>query len=108
MSKLAMIVKTKTQPNQRVEALHLFEKHLAQRAQANDAQELVVWCADESDADTFYLVEIYSSRDAFQANGQAGFQEGWFLAYMQEVQPLLAGEPTVIMATPQWAKGIQL
>jgi hypothetical protein len=82
MSKLAMIVKTKTQPNQRVEALHLFEKHLAQRAQA--------------------------SRDAFQANGQAGFQEGWFLAYMQEVQPLLAGEPTVIMATPQWAKGIQL
>jgi len=45
---------------------------------------------------------------ACQANAEAGFQAGWFLAYMQAVQPLLAGEPVVSMATPQWAKGIQL
>ena len=108
MSKLAMIVKTQTQPGQRMAAFTLFEEHLAQRAVANDAQELVVWCADESDAETFYLFEIYSSREAFQANAEAGFQAGWFLAYMQAVQPLLAGEPVVSMATPQWAKGIQL
>ena len=68
----------------------------------------MVWCADESDAETFYLFEVYSSRETFQANAQAGFAEGWFLVYMQEVQPLLAGEPMVIMATPQRAKGIQL
>lgn len=106
MSKLAMIVKTKTQVGKRAEVLQLFEKHLAERAKANNSQEIVVWCADDNDADTFYLFEIYSNRQAFQANAQAAFQAGWFQQYMQEVQPLLTEQPNVVMATPLWAKGI--
>jgi quinol monooxygenase YgiN len=108
MAKQALLVKTKTQPAKRAEVLQLFQHHLAARTAANEAQELVIWCADDQDADTFYLFEIYRSREAFQANAQAAFQAGWFQAYMQAVQPLLLEQPTVTPATPAWAKGIEL
>lgn len=104
MSKVAMVIKTKTQPGKREEVRQLYEKHLAPRAQANAAQELVLWCADEMDADTFYLFEIYSNQAATQANAQSS----WFWDYLKEVQPLLAGQPEVALAAPVWAKGFAL
>lgn len=104
MSKVAMVIKTKTLPGKREEVRQLYEKHLAPRAQANAAQELVLWCADEMDADTFYLFEVYRDQAATQANAQAS----WFWDYMKEVQPLLAGQPEVALATPLWAKGFVL
>lgn len=104
MSKLAMILKTKTQPGQREAVRHLFEQHLAPRAQANETQELVIWCADDNDPDTFYVFELYSNHKAPQANAQAP----WFWDYMKQVQPLLAAQPEVAMATPEWAKGVIL
>lgn len=104
MSKLVMLIKTKTQPGKREAVRQLYERLLAPRAQANNAQELVLWCADDTDPDTFYLVEIYSDHEAPQANAQAP----WFWDYMKEVQPLLAGQPEMMLASPQWAKGIQM
>lgn len=104
MSKVAMIIKTKTQPGKRDEVRQLYEQHLAPRAQANATQELVLWCADDMDADTFYLFEVYSDHAAPQANAQAA----WFWEYMAAVQPLLAGQPEVALATPLWAKGCTL
>jgi quinol monooxygenase YgiN len=62
---------------------------------------LVVFCADDADADTFCLFEMYRDRASQQENGQAP----WFFEYLQKVQPLLAGMPEVVMGTPQWAKG---
>lgn len=100
MSRVALIIKTRTQPGKRAEVLRLFEQHLAPRAQANPAQELVAFCDDDSDADTFYLVEIYRDRAAQAANGQAP----WFFEYLAAVQPLLAGMPEMVTATPAWAK----
>lgn len=104
MSKVALIVKTKTQPGKREEVRRLYEEILGPRAQANPAQELVIWCSDEADADTFYLFEIYRDRASQQENGQAP----WFFEYLQKVQSLLAGMPEVMTATPMWAKGISL
>lgn len=104
MSKVAMVIKSKTQPGKREEVWQLYEKHLVARAQANAAQEVVVWCADDMDADTFYLFEIYGDRAAPQANAQAA----WFWDYMREVQPLLADQSEVAITTPVWAKGIAL
>ena len=57
MSKLAVLVKTRTQPGKRAEVRRLYEKHLAPRAPENQAQEVVVFCEDQNDPDAFYLYE---------------------------------------------------
>lgn len=102
MGKLAMIVKTKAQHGRREELFDLYKEKLVPRAEENDSQEVVVWCADHHDPDTFYLFEIYSDAEALGANAAAP----WFAAYMAQAGPLLAGEPEVGMATPRWSKGI--
>jgi quinol monooxygenase YgiN len=102
MSKIALIVKTKTQPGKRAEVRRLYTDILGPRATANAAQELVIWCDDDADPDTFYLFEVYSDRASQQENGQAP----WFFEYLQKVQALLAGMPEVMTGTPQWGKGV--
>jgi quinol monooxygenase YgiN len=104
MSKVALIVKTRTQPGKRDEVRRLFEKRLGPRALANTSQEVVVWCADDSDPDVFYLFEIYADRAAWQANSQAP----WFSEYLQEAGPLLTGSSEFASAAPLWAKGLGL
>lgn len=104
MSKVALIVKTKTQEGKRSEVRALYEKLLGPRAAQNAAQEVVVWIDDEADPNTFYLFEIYSDRAAQQANGQAP----WFFEYLQAAQPFLAGMPEVMVGTPMWAKAVSI
>lgn len=102
MSKLAMIIKTRTRPGKREDVANLYREHMAPRAKANDDQEVVVWCDDAHDPDVFYLFEIYSNQEAMGANAQAP----WFADYMAAVGPLLAAEPEVGMATTSWSTGI--
>lgn len=102
MSKLAILIKTRTQPGQRAAVYQLFEKHLAPRAAQNQGQAAAAFCLDETDPDTFYLFELYASREAFE---QAG-QQPWFWDYMKEAGPLLAGQPEVSLAHPAWVKGL--
>ena len=102
MPKLAMLIKTKAQPSKRAEIQSLYQELMAPRSLENEAQEVVVWCADQHDPDVFYLFEIYRDAEALGANAQAS----WFAEYMAKVGPLLAGEPEVAMATPVWSKGV--
>lgn len=102
MSRLAMLVRTRARPGRRDEIEQLYREMLAPRAEENAGQEVVVWCADQHDPDTFYLFEIYRDADAMGMNAQAP----WFAEYMQKVAPLLADEPEVGMATPKWSKGV--
>lgn len=102
MSQVAMIVKTKTQPGKRDEMFRLYEQQLAPRALSNDAQPVVVWCADTSDTDTFFLFEIYRDEASQQANAHAP----WFFEYLTQAMPLLDGMPEVMTGTPHWAKGV--
>ncbi len=102
MGELAIIVKSKAQPGKRDEIKALYDELMAPRAMENDSQEVVVWCADQHDPDTFYLFEIYSDFQAMGANAQADF----FAEYMGKAGPLLAGEPDVAMTTPLWSKGV--
>ena len=104
MEKLVLIVKSQTRPGKRDDVYRLFEKYLAARVQATDALEVFVWCADESDADTFYIFEIYGDRSVQQVNAQ----DPAYLAYLQEAQPLLANSPEIMKATPVWVKNVQL
>ncbi|HEX6287173.1 MAG TPA: antibiotic biosynthesis monooxygenase [Acidimicrobiia bacterium] len=102
MGQLALIVTSTAKDGRRDEIRELYEEIMAPRATENDSQEVVVWCADQHDPNTFYLFEIYSDPAAMGANAQAG----WFGEYMARVGPLLAGEPKVAMATPMWTKGV--
>ena len=102
MGDLAMVITTRTQPGKRDEVERLYKEMLAPRAEDNASQEVVVWAADQHDPDVFYLFEIYSDGEAMGANASAP----WFAEYMGAVGPLLAGEPTVGMATPRWSKGV--
>ena len=102
MSELAMIVSSTALPGKRQEVFDLYLEHLAPRAEANDDQHVVIWCADQQDDDVFHLIEVYRSAEAMGANAQAP----WFAAYMEQAMSLLAAQPQVHMATPQWSKGI--
>jgi quinol monooxygenase YgiN len=104
MEKLVLIVKTKTRAGKRDDVYRLFEKYLASRVQDTDALEAFVWCADEIDADMFYIFEIYGDRSVQQINAQ----DPAYLAYLQEAQPLLANPPEIMKATPRWVKNVQL
>ncbi|MGD2101469.1 MAG: antibiotic biosynthesis monooxygenase [Acidimicrobiia bacterium] len=102
MGELALIVTSTAKDGKRDEIRGLYEELMAPRAVDNPSQEVVVWCADQHDPNTFYLFEIYTDAAAMGANAQAD----WFGEYMARVGPLLAGEPTVAMATPMWTKGV--
>lgn len=97
-----MIIKTKSQPGKREELFELYRDLLAPRAEANADQQVVVWCSDQSDPDTFYLFELYRNAEAMGANAQAD----WFADYMAKAGPLLGGAPEVAMASPRWTKGV--
>lgn len=99
-SKVATIVSVKARPGKRDEVLALFEQHLAPRATANSAQQVVVWVADAADPDTFHLFEVYADRASMEKNAQAD----WFGAYMAQVGPLLAGMPEMKVGEPRWIK----
>lgn len=102
MPKQAIVIKGKAKPGQRATVLALFERHLAERARSNSAQEIVCWCADENDGEVFHLFEVYTNKESFQAAASAP----WFASYMQEAGPLLAAPPEFAMATLSWAKGV--
>lgn len=104
MSKLAMIIKTKTQPGKRAEVRALWDEYLKGPLLENDEQELYLFCEDNQDEDTFVLVELYASEAALGKNAQAKF----FADYMQKVGPLLAGQPEISMTTPVWAKNVEV
>lgn len=102
MPKIALFIASKARAGKRDEVFELYQQMMVPHAEANEKQEIVVWCADQQDADAFHLFEIYSDSESIGANARSTF----FAEYMEAVGPLLAAEPTVSMATPQWAKGV--
>ena len=102
MDKVLLVVRSKAQPGARDRVRLLFEEHLAPRALANDAQEVVIWATDAADPDAFYLVEVYRDRASMEANSQAP----WFWEYLSAAGPHLDGQPEVLSAAPAWSKGI--
>ncbi len=102
MGHVMMIISGQAQPGARDQLLELFRTHLADRATANDAQPVVIWAADDGDADRFHLVEVYDDPAAVAVSSQAD----WFWAYMAEAGPLMAGEPAVSTCSPRWMKGV--
>lgn len=97
-----MIIRSTAQPGKRDELLALYREHLAPRAEANEGQEVVVWCADQQNPDVFVLFELYRDAETLDANAGAD----WFATYMRAAVPLLAAEPQITMAVPMWSTGV--
>jgi quinol monooxygenase YgiN len=104
MAKVALLLTAKTQPGKRDDVRRLWDKLVRPRVEADDAQELYVFCEDMQDADTIHLFEIYANREAMAANARSE----WFTEYLNAVTPLLAGPGVMSTATPTWAKGAAL
>ena len=100
--RIAMVLRGRTLPGRRDEFHRLWSEHLRGRAAENPFQSAYAFCFDPTDADVFWIFELYDDPAAMGANAQAP----WFAEYTARTAPLLAGPPEVFMGTPQWLKGM--
>lgn len=101
MSKTALFIKHRARPGKRDEVRRVWEKHLRPRIATNAAHQAYFYCFDDGDPDLICVFQLYADRAASQAFVQAP----WYAAYVEEVTPLLAGQPEISVATPAWIKG---
>lgn len=100
MSKVALFIKHTALQGKRDEVRRVWEKHLMPRIAANPAHEAYFYCYDENEPNTVRVFQQYADR----ASSEELLRASWYAAYLEEVSPLLAGEPEVRVATPIWAK----
>ena len=96
----ALIVKHKTQPGKRDQVRAVWEKHMAPAISANPGHTAYFYCFDNADPDSICAFQQYTSVEA----SQAFLKTASYLAYLQEVEPLLSGPPQVTALTPVWSK----
>jgi quinol monooxygenase YgiN len=101
MSSFALIVKHETQPGKRDEVRSVWEKHMAPAISANPGHTTYFYCFDNSDEDSIYAFQQYTSAEA----SQEFLKTDSYAAYLKEVEPLLSGPPQVTALTPMWSKG---
>ena len=104
MPKLALFVKVKAKAGKRDELRRLWEENIKPHSEANENQEISFYCFATADEDTICLFELFTDPSVLEED----FQSDWFKAYMEKVQPFLAGPPEVITTTLIWAKGATL
>lgn len=95
-----MAIRVRTQPGKRDELFSTWERHLAERVRASEAQVAYSVAYDDADADVLHLVEVYADATQIDANAR----EPWFADYMREAAPLLAGPPQLQRARVVWRK----
>jgi len=78
----------------------LWEEHLKLRAESNNAQDMYCYCYDENDENVILIFERYTGKGALNENAR----QEWFQDYMNEVEPLLDGDPDISFGLPIWTK----
>jgi quinol monooxygenase YgiN len=102
VTQLALIIKHKTLPGKRDDVRLIWERHMAPAIKANPGHTAYFYCLDESDPDVIYAFQQYVSLEA----SQAFLETAHYAAYVEEVEPLLAGPPVVTPLTPVWQKDV--
>jgi quinol monooxygenase YgiN len=100
MTALALIIKHKTQRGRRDEVRKIWERHMAPAIASNPGHTAYFYCFDNTDPDSIYAFQQYSSVEA----SQDFLQKSSYVAYLKDVEPLLAGAPQVTALTPMWSK----
>lgn len=97
---VALFIVHRTQPGQREAVRAVWMKHMAPAIDANPGHLAYVYSFDQGDPDGICAFQLYASQmeaDAFLSNPA-------YRAYLEEVEPLLAGPPQVKSLQPQWRK----
>jgi quinol monooxygenase YgiN len=100
MTAFAMIVEHKTKPGKRDQVRKVWERHMAPAIVANAGHVAYFYCFDNTDPDSICAFQQYSNTEA----SQAFLKTDNYLAYLKEVEPLLARSPRVTSLTPLWSK----
>jgi quinol monooxygenase YgiN len=100
MNKAALLITHRTLPGKRDEVRQVWERHLMPNIARNPAHEAYFYCYDDNDPDVICAFQQYRDR----VSPQDFVKAPWYAAYIEEVTPLIAGEPEVRAVTPVWAK----
>lgn len=98
----ALFLVHRTQPGRREEVEAVWRRHMPDAVAANPDHLAYAYCADVDDPDVLRVVQMYTSADA----AAAFLQQPAYLAYLDEVEPLLSGPPEVHTAVPRWTKAV--
>ena len=101
MNKVALFITHKALPGKRDEVRRVWQKHLQPAIAGNPAHEAYFYCFDDDDPDTICVFQQYADRKS----AQKFLKAACYAAYLDEVSPLLAGQPQVRSATAVWANG---
>jgi quinol monooxygenase YgiN len=104
-SKVALFVTHKTRPGKRDEVRRVWERHMAPAIAANAGHSAYFYCFDLVDPDAICAFQQYASPKA----ARDFLETAAYAAYLEEVEPLLAGPPRVTTTKPIWTKhGVSL
>jgi quinol monooxygenase YgiN len=96
----ALIVRHKTQPGKRDEVRRVWEKHMAPAISGNPGHTAYFYCFDNADPDSIHAFQQYESIEA----SREFLTTASYAAYLEDVEPLLAGPPQVTALSPIWTK----
>lgn len=99
MSGYALIIQHRTQPGRRAEVQKVWQKHMQPAITANEGH-LAYFYNFGSDPDSIIAFQHYVSQEA----AAAFLKTPDYARYLEEVEPLLSGDPTVTVLDVQWSK----
>jgi quinol monooxygenase YgiN len=97
---IALIVKHRTAPGKREAVVKVWLHHMAPAVDNNEEHLAYFYCEDPSDPDAIVAFQQYRTAQA----AQDFLRTPAYLAYLQEVEPLLSGPPQVVTLRPVWVK----
>ena len=100
MAELAVFITHRTAPGARDQVRAVWERQMAPAVDGNAGHLAYFYCFDELDADVLRVFQLYSDRSA----AEAFLKLPAYAAYLNEVEPWLAGPPEVHSAAPKWKK----
>ena len=101
MADFALFITHRTRPGQRDAVRAIWERHMQPAVAGNPGHVDYFYCFAAADADVIRVFQRYVDREA----SQAFLSHPSYLAYLAEVEGLLAGPPEVAEATIMWTKG---
>ena len=96
----ALIIRHRTKPGRRDDVIAIWRRHMAPAIMANPGHTAYVYCLDNSDPDSLYAFQQYASIEA----SEQFLRTSSYAAYLNDVEPLLAGPPQITALTPVWSK----
>ena len=97
-----LIIRHRTKPGRREEVSEIWRRHMAPAIMSNPGHTAYFYCLDNSDPDSIYAFQQYTSVEA----SEAFLRTSSYAAYLKEVEPLLAGPPQITALTPVWSKDV--